>query len=158
MSFFACRCFVRNINFSIFFSTYIKQINYKYFYIMISKFSDLLELDSTFIDYPASHLNFAAYESQNVGSISNSRRERQVLLSLVHSLFLRGICHNSLSVYLPLALVIFLGCTDGCVRMHACKRRRQHASYVPRKRNPYTRAPGVFLSFSLIPLTQSTCP
>lgn len=42
--------------------------------------------------------------------------------------------------------------------MHACKRRRQHASYVPRKRNPYTRAPGVFLSFSLIPLTQSTCP
>lgn len=75
----------------------------------------------------------------------------------------RGICQLSPSL-LPLYLSIYLlpsflslGCTNGCACTRA-KRRRQHASYVPRKRNPYTRALCVFLSFSLIPLTQSTCP
>ena len=33
--------------------------------------------------------------------------------------------------------------------MHACKRRRQHASYVPRKRNPYIHALTVFFFLSL---------
>jgi len=63
------------------------------------------------------------------------------------------------SVYLSRALTIYLAlfhfsCTDatrrdGCVRMHACKRRRQHASYVPRKRNPYIHALTVFFFLSL---------
>lgn len=122
-----------------------------------------------------SHLNFGVRDSQNIVCNSKQHQQQQegktsATLPLVVRFFLRFSAASAnffpslplhLSIYLVPSLsrsFISLHRRDGCVRMHACKRRRQHASYVPRKRNPYTRAHCVFLSFSLIPLTQSTCP